>query len=249
MKPPILYLGDTSLTGAASYLAGVIQYSGWQFEYVPSNQRADGALFAETRRLFVLSDYPSVNMDAALQEKLCAQVAAGAGLLMIGGWESYHGMGGNWDGTPVAESLPVEIGGTDDRLNSDQPMLVRQVSSHPAVTGLPWKTRPPCIGGLNRFTAKRDATTILEACRFRAREDGDSFVFEPDTTHPLLVVGQHGTGRTAALATDAAPHWVGGLVDWGDGRVAAQAPGAEAIEVGDLYAHFLRQFLQWTGRL
>ncbi len=37
-----------------------------------------------------------------------------------------------------------------------------------------------------------------------------------------LVVGQHGRGRTAALATDVAPHWVGGLVDWGD---RARRPG------------------------
>jgi hypothetical protein len=50
---------------------------------------------------------------------------------------------------------------------------------------------------------------------------------------PLLVTGQHGAGRVAAITTDVAPHWVGGFVDWGDARVAAQADGAPAIEVGN----------------
>ena len=47
------------------------------------------------------------------------------------------------------------------------------------------------------------------------------------------MVGEFGRGRTAALATDVAPHWVGPLVDWGVPRVAAQAPQANAVEVGD----------------
>ena len=65
-------------------------------------------------------------------------------------------------------------------------------------------------------------------------------------THPLLVVGQHGQGRTAAIATDVAPHWVGGLVDWGDDRVTGQGDGADDVEVGDLYAQFWRQLLSFV---
>ena len=57
------------------------------------------------------------------------------------------------------------------------------------------------------------------------------------------------SGRVAALATDVAPHWVGGLIDWGTGRVAAQAPAADTIEVGDLYAKFFRQLMAWTANL
>jgi hypothetical protein len=73
--------------------------------------------------------------------------------------------------------------------------------------------------------------------------------FERIGCDPLLVVGRWGRGRVAALATDVAPHWVGGLVDWGAGRVAAQAPGAEAVEVGDLYARFVCQLMAWTASL
>ena len=66
----------------------------------------------------------------------------------------------------------------------------------------------------------------------------------------MLVLGAADRGRTAALMTDLAPHWVGGFVDWGDGeRVTAQAPGSWQIEVGNLYAQFVANLLAWTGQL
>ena len=65
----------------------------------------------------------------------------------------------------------------------------------------------------------------------------------------MLVLGTHGQGRTAALTTDLAPHWVGGLVDWGDGeRVKAQAAGGFEIEVGNFYAQLVANLLVWTGQ-
>ena len=247
MPVSVLYLGDTSLQGAAAYLAGLIHRAGWALDYVPSHLPANAGLFALPRSLYVLSDYPASRLSPPLQQRLVQAVAAGSGLLMIGGWESYHGCGGDWDQSAVAAALPVEISRTDDRVNCDQPALVRYVQDHPAVEGLPWISRPPCIGGFNRFRSKADSQLILETQRFRAIRDGEDFRFKPVGSDPLLVVGTHGQGRVAALATDVAPHWVGGLVDWGEGRVAAQAPGAEAVEVGDLYAQFFQQLLAWTA--
>ena len=247
MSVSVLYLGDTSLQGAAAYLAGLIHHAGWALDYVPSHLPAEADLFDQPRSLFVLSDYPASRLSLALQQRLVQLVKAGAGLLMIGGWESFHGCGGDWDQTAVAAALPVDMSPTDDRVNCDQPALVRRLQGHPAVDGLPWDTRPPCIGGFNRFRPKADATVLLETQRFRPVRDGEDFRFQPAGRDPLLAVGTHGQGRVAALATDVAPHWVGGLVDWGQGRVTAQAPGAEAVEVGDLYAQFFRQLLAWTA--
>lgn len=249
MANSILYLGDTNLQDAAAYLAGLMHGWGWAFDYVPSHEPAPVELFDSPRALFIISDYPAARMDAAAQRKLIEQVAAGGGLIMIGGWESFHGLGGDWDGTIVGDALPVAIASEDDRMNCDQPVLVRCVTEHPAVSGLPWDTRPPVIGGFNRFIAKLDATVLLEAERFRARLFDGEFVFEQLDGHPLLVVGEFGRGRTAALATDVAPHWVGPLVDWGMPRVAALAPHANGVEVGGDYAKFLRQLLSWAGRL
>ena len=243
-----LYLGDTALDNAAAYLAGLMHAWGWEFDYVPSDATADASLFESSRPLYVLSDYPAAMFPADLQQRLVADVAGGAGLIMIGGWESFRGVGGDWDGQPVGQILPVEISSADDRVNCDFPVLVARTSDHPAVGGLPWESRPPLIGGFNRFAATADAEVILEARHFRARRDADDFAFEWAGSDPLLVIGSHGDGRTAALATDVAPHWVGPLVDWGDDRVVAQAPGANEVEVGDLYAQLFRQLLTSLAR-
>jgi len=249
MTVSVLYMGDTSLQGAAAYLAGLIHHAGWSFDYLPSHVPAEAALFDPPRSLFVLSDYPAARLSPPLQQRLLQAVAAGTGLMMLGGWESYHGCGGDWDQTAVAAALPVEISPVDDRVNCDQPALVRCLLDHPAVRDLPWDARPPCIGGFNRIRPKAEAQLILETQRFRAVRDGEEIRFEAAGGDPLLVVGSYGRGRVAALATDVAPHWVGGLIDWGTGRVTAQAPGADTIEVGDLYARFFLQLMAWTADL
>ena len=249
MTVSVLYLGDTSLQGAAAYLAGLIHRTGWSFDYLPSHVPAEAALFDSSRSLYVLSDYPAARLSPPLQQRLVQEVEAGAGLLMLGGWESYHGCGGDWDQTAVAAALPVEISAADDRVNCDQPALVRCVADHPAVRGLPWDARPPCIGGYNRIRPKAEAQLVLEAQRFQVLRDAEDMRFRLAGSDPLLVVGRCGRGRAAALATDAAPHWVGGLIDWGTGRVTAHAPGADTIEVGDLYARFFCQLMAWTANL
>ena len=133
----------------------------------------------------------------------------------------------------------MSIASDDDRLNCDHPVILRQVADHPAVRDLPWRSRPPLIGGLNRFWPRGTGTVVLETQHIQVEVQPQGLWFQSTSRDPLLVVGQHGAGRTAALATDVAPHWVGPLVDWGPYRVSAQAPGAEPIEVGDLYAKFL----------
>lgn len=243
MTKPVLYLGDTHLENAAAYLAGLLNHWGWEFDYVPSDEAVDANTLKTGHSLYILSDYPAANLSDALQQRIVQDVENGAGLIMIGGWESFHGVGGDWDGTPIGDILPVEISGEDDRVNCDHPVLVAPTAAHPAVDGLPWNERPPLIGGFNRVTAKPRATVVLEARHFRAARFSDAFEFTPTETDPLLIFGTHGKGRVAAFTTDVAPHWVGPLVDWGDGRVNAQAPGGNDVEVGDLYAQFLRQLL------
>lgn len=247
----VLYLGDTSLSGAAAYLAGLMTRFGIGYDYLPSDQPLSSEQASVQRKLFILSDYPSSNMPPAVQEIVLKQVRDhGAGLLMIGGWESYHGHGGSWDGSPISDALPVEISTEDDRINCDQPALLIATEVHPINDGLPWDLRPPTVGGFNRTVAKPGAATVLMAQRFQATYEGAQFRFTPMEEDPILVLGAADRGRTAALMTDLAPHWVGGLVDWGDGeRVSAQAPGSWQIEVGNLYAQFVANLLTWTGQL
>ena len=247
----VLYLGDTALSGAAAYLAGLMTAFGIGYDYVPGDRELSSEMASVRRKLFVLSDYPSARMPAAVQEIVLKQVHDhAAGLLMIGGWESFHGHGGDWDGTPIGNALPVEIAFEDDRINCDQPALVVAGEPHEITAELPWATRPPTIGGFNRVIAKPGSATPLLVQRFQAVYESGRFQFTPDEQDPLLVIGAHGFGLTAALMTDLAPHWVGGLVDWGDAeRVRARAPGSWQIEVGNLYSQFVANLLAWTGQL
>lgn len=248
-SPHILYCGDTSLDSAAAYLAGLMTHWGWSFDYIPSDRPLVDEHLAGKHQLFIFSDFPATQASVEVQEKVLQQVRDGAGLLMIGGWESFHGLGGDWGATPISNALPVEISTEDDRRNCDQTVLLRAADpDHASVAGLPWSTRPPAIGGFNQFQPKPGSLTVLEAVLLRASVDEASgeFRFSPEETQPLLVTGSEGDGRTTALATDVAPHWVGPMVDWGTSRVTAQADGAEAVEVGDLYAAFLRSLLEWT---
>ncbi len=245
----VLYMGDTTLAGPASYLAGLMTAWGTPFEYVPSDQRLEASQAKTQRKLFIFSDYPAGMLDGALAEIIVRQVRDGAGLLMIGGWESYCGKGGNWGGTKIAEALSVEIGRGDDRVNCDQPAMVVRLAEHPITRGLPWDERPPTVGGYNRISPRGGALVPLEVQRFAVRRVGERFEFTPAERDPLLVVGECGRGRTAALAMDVAPHWVGGMVDWGAGRVEGEAVPGAGIEVGSDYATFFRQLLTWTGRM
>ena len=285
----ILYCGDTSLNGAASYLAGLMTAWSWGFEYVPSDQRVTMEQATEPRGLFIFSDYPASQLTPEVHEAIAAQVRQGAGLLMIGGWESFHGLGGDWDGTVIGDLLPVIISPGDDRVNFDQPTMLRALNDdggpHAILKDLPWTNRPPTIGGLNKFRPKPDADLLLAGISFSARvvathpwiQAAEGFVenwvlppkvketlssmspfrtpypgdiaLEVAGVYPVLAVGSAGQGRTAAFASDVAPHWVGGFVDWGETRVTGQAPSGNAIEVGYAYAQFWKQLLGWTGRL
>lgn len=245
MAAPILYCGDTGLTSAAGYLAGLMTAWGWTYDYVASHEMMDEARLNKPYSLIILSDYPAAMLPLAMQEKLVDQVEAGAGLLMIGGWESFHGVGGDWDQTLVADALPVIIATEDDRVNFDQGAYLREVTASPATMELPWQERPPVIGGMNRFRAKPDTQTVMEALPLGTRFDAEGRL-EMTTMAPIpaLVFGQCEKGKTAAFASDVAPHWVGGFVDWGIERVTAQATGAGAIEVGNWYEQFWRQLLE-----
>jgi uncharacterized membrane protein len=254
----ILYCGDTELNGAASYLAGLMTAWGWHFDYVPSHQQITPAMMEMPRSLLILSDFPSTQFDANCQQLAIKQIENGAGLLMIGGWESFHGFGGNWDGTSLGSVLPVEILTRDDRMNFDQSAWLTPAQDHPIISGLPWYLRPPAIGGMNLVAAKPDSCVVLNAQSFvisKARPaddttaDSTAWSFSSRDSFPALVLGEFGKGRTAAFMSDAAPHWVGGFVDWGMPRVTGQAMGGPVIEVGSDYAKFWKQLLQWTGKL
>jgi uncharacterized membrane protein len=93
----------------------------------------------------------------------------------------------------------------------------------------------------------RTGDRLKPELRTNVQSSGE-FEFTRGEETPLLVVGQHGRGRVAALATDVAPHWVGGFVDWGDRRITQDVADG-FVEIGNWYAQFFRNLLVWTGKL
>lgn len=246
MNNRILYAGDSHLGGAAAYLAGVLSHGGLPFDHIPSDAPLGPTLGKTEPRLYILSDYPVKNLTDADLRRIADDVERGAGLLMIGGWESFHGAEGEYHESPLAEVLPVRMQSSDDRVNVAQPCVLEKSSDHPILDGLPLD-RPPGIGGYNRVAPRPEAQVLLFArhCPIERRGEND-YAVTPGERAPLLVVGSHGRGRTAAFTSDVAPHWVGGLVDWGPHRITAQAPGAHEVEVGSLYAEFFTRLVRWT---
>lgn len=254
MTGTILYCGDTELNGAASYLAGLLESWGYPYEYKPSHIPVEAHDFKQQRAVIIVSDYPAQQFSAECQKLAIQQIEQGCGLLMIGGWESFHGLGGDWDTTVLGSILPVEIQSTDDRVNFEQSAWLLPDEDHEITAGLPWNSCPPAIGGMNRVQEKPSSQVVLRAHSFSIaaqtapRLDSIVWSMEGKESLPALVVNQHGAGRTAAFLSDIAPHWVGGFVDWGLPRVTARAKNAPAVEVGGDYARFWKQLINWLGR-
>jgi hypothetical protein len=244
----ILYCGDTALREAASYLAGVMAHCAIPFDYLASDHPFREESFSRPYSGIILSDYPAKNFTPGQLGKLAEKVGRGMGLLMIGGWASFTGANREYTDTALREVLSVTMQEQDDRVNSWQPCVVEKERNHPIVDGLPFERCSPSVGGFNRFQAKDCSETLLTVRPIGVARNEGRLVFRPsDTCDPLLVIGQFGLGRVAAFASDVAPHWVGGLVDWGDSRISVHAEGSNPREVGNWYAAFFERLIRWVS--
>lgn len=250
MSKDILYLGDTSLDTAAAYLAGVMTYYNIDFDYLASEEKPNSSFLDNNYKAIIVSDYPSGNFSDGQLNSIAEKVSIGTGLLMVGGWDSFTGLGGLYSQSILSNVLPVIMSETDDRVNCASPCLIEKNCGHKIIEALPFDENTPGIGGYNRFKPKPGSTTILSSRRFRTcRQDGIIEFTASPQSDPLLVVSSFGKGNVAAFASDVAPHWVGGLVDWGDKRVNTCAPEASEIEVGLWYAELFRNILKWIATL
>jgi uncharacterized membrane protein len=250
----LIYFGDDTQQGAAAYLSGVLMYYGIKFVHIDTALPPPADFAKNKYSAFILSDYPSGNFSPEQLQFIKEEVAAGSGLLMVGGWDSYCGQNGKYNETVLADVLPVIMQDTDDRQNFPQTAIIKAKREHPILAELPWDY-PPCIGGCNKITAKENTVenniqTLLTVLPYKIRidfEDNGSEWFASREELPLLVVGKYGKGKTAAFASDVAPHWVGGLVDWGKERITQRVSETNEIEVGEDYAKFLKQLVEYVS--
>jgi len=188
-------------------LQNALEANGVETEYVPTTRAArEFPTSAEEIAEFdvvVLSDigYNTLSLPPATFDDfervpnrlqlLEDFVRAGGGLIMVGGYLSFQGINGkaNYKDSPIEAALPVTMQSYDDRAErSDGVVPVVAADSHAITDDLPGEW--PALLGYNRVVPDDDAEELV-----RVGED------------PLVVVGSHGDGRSAAFTSDCAPHW------------------------------------------
>ena len=125
-------------------------------------------------------------------------VQKGGALLMVGGYLSFQGIDGKarWRQTPVEDVLPVTCLPYDDRVEMPEGTTAVTVNqTHPVVANIdgPW----PLLLGVNEVEV-----------RDRADVEVIAVLPEDQGGHPLLVVGEYESGRTAVWTSDIGPHWL-----------------------------------------
>jgi uncharacterized membrane protein len=189
------------------WLQSALEAGGWEVEHLP-NHLAPAAFPTTMAELdgydvMILSDIGSNSLllsPDTFERSLAAPnrltllrdwVAAGGGLIMVGGYLTFQGIEGKgrYAGSAVEEALPVLISPYDDRVERPEGVAPRvSRPDHPLTAGLPviW----PEMLGYNQLTARPEAATVAMI--------GDD---------PLLVGWDFGQGRAVAFASDCGPHW------------------------------------------
>lgn len=200
--------------GGAGFIEA-LRGAGHEVTYIPSHQvhshfPSDVEALRAVADVVVISDVGANTFQLAPEtfgrsipspdkaEVVRAFVAAGGGVLMVGGYLTFSGVDAKarWGRTSLAQALPVRILDIDDRVELPAGAQPSVTGPHPIVDGLAehW----PALLGLNELVAKDDAQT-LAVC----------------AGHPLLVVGRYDQGRAGAFASDIAPHWAPpAFTDW-----------------------------------
>jgi uncharacterized membrane protein len=214
--------------GGADKIIESLEGAGYEVDYIPNHEAP--SKFPTTREVLdtygavILSDIGSNTLllhpdtfNKSLRTpnrlKLLREwVLDGGALAMIGGYLTFQGIDGRgrWHGTAVEEVLPVTISVNDDRVEVPEGFNPKVVNEHPVLANLSkdW----PYFLGYNKLVAKPDAKVLMTS----------------DIGDPFLVLGEAGKGRTAAFASDCAPHW-----------------GSSEFYEWEYYAQFWIQLVQW----
>ena len=243
----ILYAGDSEVGGAANYLLAILRRLRATTVHVPPSRMCTARLLTQHFDAIILSDFPRAQMPRAAQVLLRNHVRQGSGLLMVGGWESFSGSGGGWRGSVVESLLPVRCLPGDDRRAMPGGALLVPSTPHPMFRELVF-SQPPVICGLNRVQLRPRGCVLLSARPLRAEGRQATRVRPGAARYPLLIIDTDPNRRIAALTTDLAPHWCGGLVDWGARRVRLPVRAAIEVEIGNRYLQFVSTLLQWLTR-
>jgi uncharacterized membrane protein len=153
-----------------------------------------------TDTLLLYPDLFKIPMGPNRLDLISEFVKSGGGLMAVGGWMSYGGQMGQakYHGTILEDILNIDVSPYDDRVEVPQGLKYNPTQpDHPLIKGMDWDKSPLLFLGYNKFKA-RDTNGVI------AEWNGD----------PMMVVNNYGNGRTLACASDIAPHWGQGFVNW-----------------------------------
>lgn len=147
---------------------------------------------------FIIGDVPASAFGTDRLRKIYACCQNGAGLMMIGGQNSF-GAGG-YQRTPLAEMLPILMTDDEQQLTGDVAMIPRRAAlNNPILQIAPpdqnsarWNALPP-LQGANSFRLKQGTVAQVLA--------------ESKNEMPLLVGQNTGTGRVLVFAGDTTWQW------------------------------------------
>jgi len=181
--------------------------------------------------VYILGDLDSSAFQGDELAQLAHAVSAGAGLIMLGGYQSF-GPGGYAE-TPLADVLPVTMSRLE-RQRPDEPILEKlhwpgplkmqptpigashyslMLAATPKENQALWAQLPP-LDGANRFSGQKDGAIVLA---------------DAGRDKPLLLAQPYGIGRVMAFAGDSTWHW------WMRGFESA-------------HKRFWRQIVLWLAR-
>jgi uncharacterized membrane protein len=135
-------------------------------------------------------------------------------------------------------------------MNFPSGALIVPIRRHAMFGGLSF-ARPPVVCGINRTMTKPSGVVLLRAQPLHAAIDAKGSTASirlKSVGYPLLVISKDPQRRIAAFTADVAPHWCGGLVDWGARRLSLPAAASERVEAGDQYVRFLSSLIRWLAR-
>ncbi len=148
----------------------------------------------------ILDDVASADLPPAQAESLVRAVGSGSGLIMLGSQQRAYSAGGYRYG-PLASVLPVVLG-------ESEPDPLGEVSFLPTAAGFRSRVMQIAPSALESETAWQSLPPLMGAHRFQqVRQTADVLAASAEG-EPLLVVGQHDSGRVAALAVDTTYQWV-----------------------------------------
>jgi uncharacterized membrane protein len=237
----ILYLGDGPIQGPASYLYSVLTHLGYKVSHVVPGKKPSKTSLNNKTKLLILSDYAYGDFKSIENEVIDRIREGSLSLLKVGGWGSF-GSGG-YKKSKLAKILPIKISKTDDRLNYSPGLRALPQKKHILTKGLSFR-EGSIICGLNTVTAKPKSQVVMDAKPLRY--DSTSKIRTQNSGYPLLVISQSKTQKVACFTTDFAPHWAGGLVDWGKKRQRIHIKKKDvAVEVGECYIRLISNITNW----